>query len=715
MAEVPDTPPYPSMNEMMARLSAWTPKIDGEESTPSGLVLPPRAGMATPNIGNIELATMRARDPMWYWQQNNLPYDYATPEGLKSIRKYARLLYITHPIIGSAIDIFASWSLQEMELQSKDDRLVEFYSDLFLDQLDYPDFLATFGREYWTVGEGCSLGSFNEALGIWDDEELINPDEVDIHKSPFFVDPIYKINIPPTLREVLETRNPVHEYEALIRSYPELVHFMQDSEPTMPVSNVLFRMIQFKPDTHFKRGLPLLMRAFRAARQEEMLNAAVDAVADRLYTPLILAKLGASAQQLGGQTPWVPTQGDIAAFNSSLNMALSADFRVLTHHFAVDIQTVFGREVIPRFSEDMDRIAERFLQTFGMSKTMLSGAGRGETYAADALNFELVGQLLSRYQRLIKRHFRERALVVAEAQEHFDYEVRGGKRYLVREERIETDPDTGEQYIVERPKLLVPELKLPVMNLRSESDRRQFVEAMRVSGVPISNRTRAANIPINLDEEAEAVIEEQVELAVQAQRVRRETYLRLMAEGLPVPQDLLDDFAPKAVDRSAPADSAVATPEEQQRLPNPILDPAASTEALVPQNLEEGAPGAPGGDVGAGAPQEGGTVNQLPQNQWITNRPPQSDERRDGMPVAASIVEDDGRIVLAPRMAVEVGYDGEGNEIEVVTAGMLQLGPRHMDRFSGRRILPLDVPIDEIEAPMPAHLVSVAVAEASDG
>lgn len=341
----------------------------------------------------------------------------------------------------------------------KDNNLTDFYTELFLDQLNYREYLIDLGREYWVVGEGFSLGSFNDSLGVWEDDELINPDDVDVIVSPFLKDPRFEMKLPQSIRDVLKTRTPQWEYEALIRSYPELRYFIDDDKARMPVSSILLRRMMFKGHNFSVRGLPILMRAFRTLMQEEMLNAAFDSVASRLYTPLILAQLGASATELGTNQPWIPDDGDIADFESRLDSALAADFRIMISHFGVKMQNVFGREMLPRAEQDFERIDNRLLQVFGMSSSMLSGANKGETYAADALNFELVSQLLSRFQRLIKEHYRQRALVVAEAQGHYDYEVRGGKRYPVMEEILEVGED-GEQRIIERPKLLVPDMNM---------------------------------------------------------------------------------------------------------------------------------------------------------------------------------------------------------------------------------------------------------------
>jgi hypothetical protein len=613
--------------------------------------------MQKSGAASLSFATARPRDPMFYWEQNNLPYDIWKPEELKAIRKYCRILYLTHPVIAACIDIFAKYPLSGMELSSKDDEITEFYTTLFFDQLKYPKFLKNLGREYWLVGEAWPFGSFNETLGVWEDDELLQPDDIEVHKSPFLKEERFEMRLPETLRKVLNERKPQWEYEALMRAYPELQHYTRE-DAKMPVSNILLRQIKFEADTFHPRGVPILMRGFRSVMQEEMLNAAQDAIADRLYTPLILAKLGASAVDLGTQTPWVPTEDDIADFEEALDAALAADFRVLTTHFAVGIEQFFGRDNMPDFKEDFDRLTERQLQVFGLSKTAIAGAAGGETYAGDALNRDYVSQLLTNYQDLQKDFFRQRALVVAEAQEHYDYEERGGKRYPIMEEIWEVDEETGEGRIVEQPKLLVPELKIKAMNMQDETIYRQLVEALRASGVPISMKTRLVNIPIDLDEEIERIGDEQVEQAIAAQEVRKRTFIELRAKGLPIAEDLRADFEPKAVQAQEKATAAEATP-----IPTVGTAVPGDTMALAPTPEDIAAAGGDTQTVPTGTASPGANVLKLPTNRIMQpgrTRPPESDEMRSRMPKPVASLDDDedGEEVPEGRLARGPGHIG---------------------------------------------------------
>jgi hypothetical protein len=662
---------------------------------------------------NLEFATGRPRDPLFYWRQNNLPYDFAEPDELAKIRNFTRLIYQTDPIIGSCVDIYAKLPLLGMELSCKDEKLVEFHTNLFGfgeeaddGSLDYEDFLIDVGREYWSVGEVWPFATFNETLGVWEDEELLNPDDIRVERSPFLKEPRFFIRLPETIRRVLETRQPHWEYAKLVQAYPELVAYTNENQ-FMPVSNVLLRQLKFKGDTFNSRGVPLLTRAMRSVMQQEMLNAAMDSIADRLYTPLILVKLGASASDLGTTQPWIPTDDDRADFEEALDSALAADFRALIYSFAVEIEPVFGREQMPDLSPDFERLEDRILQTFGLSRTLLTGASAGETYAADALNRDLISQLLTTYQKLIKRHYRQRALVVAEAQEHFDYDLRLGKRYVKMEEVLEVDEETGESRIIEQPKLLIPSLHMKTMNLRDEDQERTFIEALRASGMPISMRTRIRNLPIDLDDEVESSRDEAIQLAVGEQETRKGIYIALRDQGLPIPEDLETDFGAKAV-QAQQAAAMEQQAAEQVRVPMMGLDPTGvGTPNMAPteQDLQDD----PADTNDAASMQPSPMAQVIPmampaQSQHVS----ESDEQREGMPKPAALfrqaarmrdlVSEDRDKAEAERqriLAYQETHDGNLPEFDQTEPRGKWAAPRHIGR---RRYLDIntDEPMQEM-------------------
>lgn len=620
---------------------------------------------------DLQFATGRPRDPLFYWRQNNLPYDFADNEELEKVRAFCRLLYQTDPIIGSCIDIFSKLPVAGLELNCKDPKLKEFYEDLFFsdDGLDYEEFFVDIGREYFTVGEAWPFATFSEDLGVWEDEELLAPEDIKAERSPFLKEPRYFIRLPQSIREVLRTRRPVWEYEKLVDAYPELVAYTSDNA-FMPVSSLLLQQLKFKGDTFNIRGIPLLTRAMRPVLQQEMLNSALDSIADRMYTPLVLFKLGASASDLGTEVPWIPTGDDLGEFEEAVDAAMAADFRAIFYNFAIETELVFGREQMPDLTADFERIEDRMLQTFGLSRTFLTGASGGETYAADALNKELLSQLMTRYQKLLRRHYRRRALVVAEAQEHYDYDLRAGKRYVRIEEVLETDEETGEKRVVEQPKLLVPDLVFPVMDFRNQDTVRQLIEGLHETGVPVSRRTRMRGLPVDLDEEKEAVQEESVQLAIDEQITRKRIYQGLRDNGLPIPQDLIDDFRPKPIQAQEIEDGASPV----QRVPQLGTDP---TYGDVDPNMDPTQQ-----DLMQFPPDQappGAEADEEDPSGAIPQRPEESDEQRQGMPTAASLFRRSARArAYAARHRIVFTKPSEGMTLEDMEPQGRMAGPAHV-------------------------------------
>jgi hypothetical protein len=650
----------------------------------------------TSNFGSsqVNFATSRQQDPFHYWRQNNLPFDYMREEDSARIRLYCKLVYATHPVIASAIDIFAAWPITGMRLEGKDDSLTDFYTDHFFNDLEYEEFGEKLLKEYWIQGEAFPLGQFNELLGVWDDDELIDPNRVNVIPSPFTKEKVrFEMKIPESIAKIINDPDPKTEweYKQLMQNYPELVRYAKLDE-FMPVSSVLMKQIANKVDTFHHRGISILMRAFRSIYQEEMLNSAIDSIASRLYTPLILVKLGASASDLGTSAPWIPDKSDFENFEASLDMALAADFRVLTSHFATDMSSVFGKESMPDFSGDYDRILSRQLQTFGLSETMLTGASQGETYAADGLNRDIVTVKLRRAQKIVRKLYQDRAYIVAEAQEHFDWEMRGGKKYPIMEEILEIDPETGDKKIVERPKLLIPEMKFDVLNLQDENTERQFIEALRASGVAISDHTRLTNVEIDLDTEAELIRQERIDQALQAAEIQRDIYRELRRKGLPIPQNLQDDFEPKVLNADEVNPQVAA---EEAPTPNMMIDPATGQQIMAPNSGDYMA-AEESGETQDAPPEEPVEMNANQMAQIVPlprarNRPPESDEQRARMPKASSFVQQDRFVIdsfnikgdLAPKQ----------NADEYVEEGSYRLinGPQ----FSKRATLNKDIPLDE--------------------
>ena len=502
---------------------------------------------------NTMMAMPKVRQPMSSLADKQIPYEVTDPTQLKEIRRWARLFYTTHNLIPLLVDIYAKFPIQGFEIQSKDPQIKEFYESMFFDSLDYDTFLQDFGREFFISGEVNSLAHFNESLGIWSSEEILNPDNIHVTKSLFkdgervqllvkeLVDAIKdgatSGDSELTPSERLEKNQ---EYAQLVRDYPEMIQAAATGDG-LDISDALISRIVNKTNAWDVRGTPHMLRSFRDLMMEESLNAAQDAVADRLYSPMILATLG--IQNLGDDSgPWIPTTEDLDATRNMLQEAIAADFRLITHHMGLDIRSVFGRESVPRFDSDFNRIDKKIMSAWGIGDALISGSASG-TYASSALNREFVTQMMSSYQKNVRKHMRKRMEVIAEAQGHFDYELSGGKRKPIYRNVVEVDPETGKEYVRKVPKLLIPDVQFQTLNLRDEAQERQFLQTLKNSGVPISDESLMVNIEFDFEEEIERQANEKVQKLVAESQAMKKALQIINEQGNPIPPELAKYFA----------------------------------------------------------------------------------------------------------------------------------------------------------------------------
>ena len=571
-----------------------------------------RLGAATGS--DAQWALPKLHDPFEYWRERTWWFNMEDPdEQTRKIRDWARLLYTTHHLVPGLIDIYTRFPLLDIELVHPDKRISDFYNELFFDGLNYQDFLYDLGREHWTVGEVFAMGSWHDGIGAWEEDEIINPNDVIVAKNRALRTYQFHVKVPEEIKRLIERRDPPQEYAMLMQLYPDVVAWArQDKE--IPVSDVIMKQIKFSTNPWSEHGTPILLRAFRMLMLEESLNAAQDAIADRLYSPLILATLGLPDVDQDG--PWIPDAMELQSLRDDLAMAINSDFRLMTYHHGLQIQNAFGRESMPRLDQDFMRVQTNLMGVFGIGADLIQG-GQGGTYASGALNRELITQMLSTYQHKIEKFIRSRMEPVAERQGHYEMRNVGGQMVPVMETVLMVDEETGAEYVEERPKLAIPEVRFRSMNLRDETVERGFLQQLSASGFPISLSTLAVNIPIDFDDEVEARKEEKIKTVVAEQQFKKELFNRLMTLQLPVPPEYVQEYQAYLAMLEDPALGAQLAPGAMAGL---VAPPSAP-------NMTGNTAG--NSDAAAGA-QVYPSINQEAAQQ--RQRPEESYEQRKGQP-----------------------------------------------------------------------------------
>jgi hypothetical protein len=662
----------------------WTVSDRRMTRTAAGIILPKNSSVGEKNnvmasqlnrekvsnmrrtAANLQMALPKQRVPMGSLMDKGIPFDTSDPKELAEARKLSRLYYRTHDLVPLLIDIYAKFPVIGLEFQSKDSLIENFYSEMFLNDLNYEEFLPDcIGREYFTVGEVTSLAHFNESLGVWSSEEIIDPEMIRVSKSIFVEEERVQLlvkdmverlrqgpqGMPESEESPSERMERVWQYSQLVKNYPEFVR-AADQDDGLDISDALVSRLVHRASPWDLRGTPHLMRSFRTLMMEESLNAAQDAVADRLYAPMILATLG--MDNLGDGEPWIPSQADLDQVRDDMQSALAADFKLMVHNMGLKIESVFGRESVPRFDQDYDRITAKLLQAWGIGEALVAG-GSGGAYASSALNREVCEQLMLQFQNKVRRHIIKRMEVIAEAQEHYDYEQKGGYRRPLYREIVQYNEETGEEEIVRVPKLLIPEVHFSTLNLRDEATERAFVQQLKAAGVPISDKMLAINIPVNFKQELERSAEETVQKGLATAQAMNKLQKLCDTQGIPYPPELAQQLSATLQLRQGLAQTEMIEGQTEMQEMQMKQMGVAGQMGLLPgvppveqqpqadmgSDQEGEQPGVPFGSPPAqDAPATTGTpMNQLPSPVEIPRnrqRPEESDEMRAGAPRAAN-------------------------------------------------------------------------------
>lgn len=604
---------------------------------------------------DVSIALPKVRQPLSSLEDKGIPWNMGDPKEQADARTWARLFYSTHDLVPLLVDIYARFPVTGLELSCKDSKIEQFYSEMFLNELNYEEFLPeALGREYFISGEVTSLAHFDESLGVWASEEILNPDMVRVTRSLFNEQERVQLAV----KDMVESlRNPMgtdespsarlertHEYQLLVKQYPEIIRAAEQDDG-LDISEALWSRLVNRTSPWDTRGTPFLMRSFRTLMMEESLNAAQDAVADRLYSPLILATLG--IPDMGDGEPWIPDVGELGDLREDMQAALAADFKLMVHHFGLQIQPVFGRESVPRFDQDYNRIDAKLMQAWGIGQALImGGTAAAGTYASSALNREVCELLMKGFQKKVIRHMRKRMEVIAEAQEHYDYELKGGIRRPIYREVVEEDPETGEQRIIRRPKLLIPEVNFASLNLRDEATERQFIAQLKQMGVPVSDKTLAVNLPADFDQEIQRQTEEMVKKQVAEAESMAKVQKLCDDKNLPYPAWLVNSLNQTLVLRQSKAQTDLMEGQaEMQDQQITQMSPAGQMGLLNP-------PPPSGGE----APPEAAPESAEPPRNRA--RPEVSDEMRAGAPRAAKKT---GSASIRPLSVFERGPSSYGS------------------------------------------------------
>ena len=433
----------------------------------------------------------------------------------------------THAVANACVSIYSRFPVQGLKLQHKDPEFERFYTELFLEDLDFENFLIDIGKSFWVDGTVFVYGNWSDSLGLWVGEDLLDPLTMDIRRVPFASEDSVYLIPQDELKEIARGQSP--EGVLFRQRFPEMADAINKGED-IPISNDRVIVLANKDRPSDLWGTPQMLRAWNTFRLEDRMNSAMQATADRMYAPLVMFNVGGT---LPDGTPMIPSAAMLSAFRDNLDAALASDFRMIVTHSGVTSQEVIRRDTMNSFKLDMDMYDAKVLLAYGLSESILKP--QSGTYATSAMELQVATQLMSSYQKMLVSVYNKQAAFVAEAHEH--YETDGGE--IVTERREVWDEETESYVVKDVPKLSYPRMSFDVINFRDEQKEREFRMALRNAGVPISDNDIAIGVDIDLKDSEEKYQEEQIRKKVLESERETAIMNATMKKGNVVPPDTL--------------------------------------------------------------------------------------------------------------------------------------------------------------------------------
>jgi hypothetical protein len=470
---------------------------------------PARHGMSTSygSYGGVDLMSFDTNDGI-------------REEILLACRNIAK----THPVVGAAISVLSRYPIRGIRLEHKDSDMQRFYEELFLDDLGMESFMIDVGKSFWTDGTAFVFGNWNDNLGLWVGEDILDPITVRCEHMPFTGKDMYYMT-------------PSEDMKSLVRSGSQVALDFRTKYPDMwdavmkgtdiPISEDRLTVLANKDRPSDTYGTPTMLKAWNTLRLEDRMQSAMQATADRLYAPLIMFTVGGT---LPDGTSYIPSAKALDAFRDNLDATLASNFRVMVTHNGVQSNEVIRQTTMSTFKQDTDMYDERILMAYGLSTALLKP--NSGTYATSALEFQLAAQIMATYQEMLISIYNHQAAFVAEAQHHYEKDKDGS---TVTERREVWDEDEAEYVVKDVPKLDFPEMKFETVSFKSEQDERKFRMELRNAGVPIADNDIAIGVDIDLDDSAERYNEEQIKKQMDEARRNMGIYESAREQGLPVP------------------------------------------------------------------------------------------------------------------------------------------------------------------------------------
>jgi len=433
-------------------------------------------------------------NPMWF-SPLHTPQNWQIASKRREVYQWNRFWYENEPKVAAAIDFYARFPMNGFILECPDPKILSFFKHHIVDKLKLNERFKEISSEYYMLGDvfihtdiECEVCGgtgvdpdtkdvCDHAGGMFKRIFVMNPDWIEVQKSPLTDDPLIVLIPDEELQQIVHKRSPKPIYDRI----PEHLKPMILAKAPIPLSNRTISHLKHMNVPYGTYGTSIIRRLFTTLAYKTKIMTANWIVAERLILPVRVVKIG-SDDRPASTTDIADVQQQLAQVANDPNLT------IVTHHnFEYDWYGTSGK--VLQITQEMEHIDKELLDGLMLNQALLNGEMSG--YQSAQVGVETLIRRIESWRQTLSEWCEERIFKpIAEMQGFVD------------EEKSE---EVGETVF------LHPTIKWNDLELKDKTQYHQMLMQLHDKQV-ISTQTLLEEIGLNYDQEVKRMRYEQAQM-----------------------------------------------------------------------------------------------------------------------------------------------------------------------------------------------------------
>lgn len=437
-------------------------------------------------------ANVTMTQPMFF-SPLHTPQNWQIASKRKEVYQWARFYYENEPKVAAGIDFYSQFPINGIKLECKKKSVLRFFEHL-VEKIELMYWLRMISHQRFLLGDvfvmteiacphckGSGIDketkeACNHADGTIGKITVLNPDWIEVMKTPISQDPQIVLLPDEELQRIVQTKQPKFLYDQI----PDTIKIQIMAKKPILLSNRVTSHIKHGGSPYGTYGESLLRRLFTSLAYKTKLMTANWIVAERLILPVRVVKVGSDER---------PADDDAIADVSAQLSAVANDpnLTIVTHN-NFDYEWYGASGKIHNINQELEYVGKEILDGLMLNQTLLNGEMAG--YNSAQVGVEVMIRRLESWRNELAQWIEKNVfLPVAKMQGFIDEEE---------------SKEFGETVY------LYPKIKWDDLRLRDNTNQLQMFLQMQQSGL-ISAQTLLEEFDLDYDLEVERIRNEQVQ------------------------------------------------------------------------------------------------------------------------------------------------------------------------------------------------------------